>query len=73
MELPKTEERYLEMLKMAFLEGQRSVEAELKYERWGDMDPYASKTVKYNFDTWASERWQYGKNQLHLANRSEVK
>ena len=57
-------DEHLKMLKMAFLEGQRSIEGVLKYERFGDMDPYASTKAKYNFETWANQKWKYGKNQL---------
>ena len=63
MKLPETKEEYLKMLKMAFNEGQKSVEGKIKYEPWGDMEPYASKEIKYNFETWANQKWKYGKSK----------
>lgn len=68
MELPKTEEEYMKILKMVFLEGQRSIQADIKYERFGDMEPYASTTAEYDFETWANKIWKYGKIQRHLLN-----
>ena len=68
IELPKTQEEYLKMLKMAFMEGQNSVEGELKFERFGDMEAYASTKTKYNFETWANQKWKYGKVQLQVLN-----
>lgn len=72
IEIPKTEEEYLKMLKMAFLEGQRSMEGILRFEHYGDMEPYATTEPKFNFETWANKKWKYGKNQLFLANDVKV-
>lgn len=73
LELPKTKDEYLKFLKMAFLEGQRSIEGELKSEPWGDGENYASTKANYNFETWANKKWKYGKIQLHLLNDNIVK
>ncbi len=69
IELPKTKDEYLEMLKMAFNEGQKSMEGDLKYERYGDMDAYAVTRSQYNFETWANQKWKYGKVKLHLTDK----
>lgn len=66
IKIPETEEEFLLMLKMAFYEGQKSIEGRLKYERYGNMEAYASTIEKYKFDEWANQKWKYGKVQLHL-------
>lgn len=66
--LPATQEEYIKMLKMAFNEGQKSMEGGLKYETFGNMDMYAVAEPKYKFEYWANQIWKYGLIQLHLLN-----
>ncbi len=70
IKLPETEEEYMKMLKMAFKEGQRSVVGVLRFEHYGDMEPYATTAAKHNFETWANQIWKYGLVQRHLLNDS---
>lgn len=46
-------------MRKAFLAGRESVESVLEYERWGDMEPYASTKVVSSFKQFIHE--QYGK------------
>lgn len=46
-------------MRKAFLAGRESVESVLKYERWGDMEPYASTEVVLSFKEFIHN--EYGK------------
>lgn len=63
MELPKTKEELLKLMKLAFESGQKCTEGDLKYERYGDMDAYAKSKPTKNFETWANQDWKYGKSK----------
>lgn len=47
----------LDDLKKAFIDGQNSVTAEIKYEQFGDMDSYAKKVINKNFEKWFEENY----------------
>ena len=48
----------LDDMRKAFLGGRDSVEAELKCERYGDMDFYASKKIVKSFKTFIHENYR---------------
>lgn len=45
-------------MRKAFLAGRDSVEAELRYEHFGDMDAYASKKIVKSFKTFIHENYR---------------
>jgi hypothetical protein len=47
----------LDDLKKAFIDGQNSVNAEIGYEQFGDMDAYAKRVINKNFEKWFEENY----------------
>jgi len=57
LKLPQTKEEYLLMLEMAFREGQKSMEGDMKCESFGDHERYCETKAKYEFKEWANQKW----------------
>lgn len=52
-------------MRTAFLSGRDSVEPVVEYERYGDMEPYASKRIVKTFKTFIHEKFKYNSKLDH--------
>lgn len=57
--LPKTEGELLLVMEEAFKGGQESIEGKLRFEHYGDMEPYADTEIKFSFKTWVNQKWKF--------------
>jgi hypothetical protein len=68
IELPKTEEELLKLMKMAFKEGQKYTKGKIEYSYYDDVDDELYSKPTLGFEEWANQKWKYGLVQLQVLN-----